>query len=103
MTHAELEKLLQTAGFPVAYHHFNAPPDGIFLVYLDDGLTPFFADNRTYAGARSYRLELYSAMDPEDARESVASVLDAADIPYTADTIYVESERLFETIFEIEV
>ena len=103
MTHEELEELLIPSGLPVAFHHFDAPPSGAFLVYLDDGENPFFADNRTYSSARGYRVELYSAVDPESERNTVAAILDANDIPYTVDSTYVESERLFEIIFEIEV
>mgnify|MGYP006934500621 FL=1 len=103
MTHAELETLLAAVGLPVAYHHFDAPPTAPFLVYLDSASGPFYADDRTYAESRGYRLELYGAMDLETEADRVRSVLDAASIPYTVDHSYVESEALFEVIFEIEV
>ena len=103
MTHAELEKLLAAGGLPGAYHHFDAPPAAPFLVYLDNGSDPFFADNRTYTEATGYRIELYGPLDLEPETAKIRAVLDAANIPYTVSHSYVESEALFESIFEIEV
>lgn len=103
MSHTELEKLLAAVGLPVAYHHFDAPPTAPFLVYLDSGSDPFYADNRTYTEAAGYRIELYGPLDLEPEAAKVRAVLDAADIPYTVSHSYVESEALFEAIFEIEV
>ena len=103
MTHAQVEALLTEAGIPVAYHHFDAPQEGPFLVYLDDGNDPFFADNCNFEDVTAYRLELYSAIDPEQDAAKIAAVLNQQKIPYTKDFAFVESKKLFEVIFEIEV
>ena len=103
MTHDELLAVLRPTGLPWAYHHWEgkqAPPYGVYLDTEDD---PFFADNQTYTSFRSVRLEVYSLeRDPAlDAR--VKAALDAAELSYDVDYTWIESEGLYETIFECEV
>ena len=46
MTDQEIDKMLRSAGFPTAYHHFEEEeaPDPPFVVYLYPGNDPFAAD-----------------------------------------------------------
>lgn len=103
MTHAELLTILKPVGIPWAYHHWGKPPAPPYGVYLDGPYDSFHADNRNYFSAHQIRLEVYSTdRNPElDAR--VEAALTAAEIPYEADFDYLESEALYESIFEIEV
>lgn len=103
MTHDELLNILRPTGIPWTYHHWEGHQDPPYGVYLDQNDDPFFADDKTYVFFSDMRLELYSLeRDPAlDAR--VRDVLDAAGIPYDVDFTYIESEGLYESIFEIEV
>lgn len=103
MTHTELLEVLQTTGIPWAYHHWEGkqtPPYGVYLDQRDD---PFYADNLTYIDFRETRLEVYS-LERDPALDSrVKAALDNAGISYEVDYTWIESEGLYETIFEIEV
>lgn len=103
MTHEELLRVLEPTGLPWAYHHWEQPPPPPYGVYLDNSYDPFYADNRNYFNVRRVRLEVYSGHRdaPLDAR--VEAALDAASVPYEADFEYLESEQLYESIYEIEV
>lgn len=103
MTDAELLAVLKTTGLPWTYHHWDAPPPPPYGVYLDDEDDPFFADNRTYAFFRAVRLELYSLERDPALDDRVRAALDAAGLSFDVDYTYVESEGLYETIFEFEV
>ena len=103
MTYGELEQLLQQTGMPWAYHHWDAPPPLPWGVYLSTEDDPFFADNRTYLLTSGIRLEVYSLARDPALDDAVRAVLDGADIPYDVSYTYIESEGLYETIFEIEV
>ena len=49
------------------------------------------------------QLELYTLQRDRALDDRVRTVLDAADIPYEVQFAWIESEGLYETIFEIEV
>lgn len=103
MTYEELLDILRPIGIPWAYHHLNgkqAPPYGVYLDVDDD---PFHADDITYTYFREMRLEVYSLERDPALDKRVRDALDAAGISYDVDYTWVESEDLYETIFEIEV
>ncbi len=103
MTHEELLEVLRPAGLPWAYHHWDKPPAPPYGVYLDEEDDPFYADNRNYVCFRAVRLEVYSLERDPALDDKVRAALDGAGISYDADHTYIESEGLYETIFEFEV
>ena len=103
MTFAELVTILEPTGFPWTYHHWDTPPPPPYGVYLSVRDNPFFADNRTYTFCAGIRLEVYSLERDTSLDDKVRAALDAAEIPYDTDYTFLESEGLYESIFEIEV
>ena len=103
MTFAELVAILEPTGFPWNYHHWDTPPPPPYGVYLSVRDDPFFADNRTYTFSAGIRLEVYSLERDTSLDDKVRAALDAAEIPYDTDYTFLESEGLYESIFEIEV
>lgn len=103
MTHAELLAILAPVGIPWAYHHWEKPPAPPYGVYIDGPYNPFYGDNINYFNGRQLRLEIYDTVRDPALDAKVEAVLTAADIPYEADFEFVESECLYESIFEIEV
>ncbi|MGI5954273.1 hypothetical protein [Dysosmobacter sp.] len=103
MTFAELVAILEPTGFPWTYHHWDTPPPPPYGVYLSVRDNPFFADNRTYTFSAGIRLEVYSLERDTSLDDKVRAALDAAEIPYDTDYTFLESEGLYESIFEIEV
>lgn len=90
-----------------AYDHFRqsdvVPPP--FAVYRRVAPQNFSADGVVYHRGDNVDLELY-AESPEDMAElmeKTEQLLDAAEIYYnlTADTVYIESEDFYETLYEI--
>lgn len=65
MTLAELKKILDATGYPVAYSHFTAtatkpvplPP---YICYLVDGSPNMMADNKVYQKVNDVNIELYT-------------------------------------------
>ena len=103
MTFAELVAILEPTGFPWTYHHCDTPPPPPYGVYLSVRDNLFFADNRTYTFSAGIRLEVYSLERDTSLDDKVRAALDAAEIPYDTDYTFLESEGLYESIFEIEV
>ncbi|MGI5963671.1 MAG: hypothetical protein ACOX7N_08165 [Lawsonibacter sp.] len=103
MTYEKLLAILSPVGIPWAYHHWDKPPALPYGVYLDGPYTTLYADNKNYLNIQTIRLEVYSSVrDPSlDAKVEVA--LTAGGLTYEVDFEYLESEGLYESIFEIEV
>lgn len=103
MTHEELLDILAPVGIPWTYHHWENPPAPPYGVYIDGAYDPFHADNISYFNAVGIRLEVYDTVRDPALDAKIEAALTAADIPYEADFAYVESDGLYESIFEIEV
>lgn len=108
MTFPELQILLEATGFPVAYSHFTetddspipAPP---FICYLCTYSDHFFADNKVYKSIDTVHIELYTNKKDLDAEAKLEAILDANEIPYQTIEVYIEVEKLFQKIYEVEV
>lgn len=103
MTFAELVAILTPTGIPWTYHRWDKPPSPPYGVYLSVRDNPFFADDQTYAFTSGIQLEVYSLERDTSLDDAVRAALDAAQIPYDTDYTFLESEGLYESIFEIEV
>lgn len=105
MTYAEIADLISSTGLPSVYHHWEkgkAPPLP-YLVFYYDSRSDFKADNRNYQKIVSVTLELYSERKNFAAEEAVEAVLEKNSIPYTKEETYIESECMFENIYEFEI
>jgi hypothetical protein len=108
MTLAELKQLLDTTGYPVAYSHFNntaenPPPSPPFITYLEAFSSNQFADNKVYKKVKNIQVELYTNYKDLTAESTLENVLDANEIPYETTEAFIESEQLFQKIYEIGV
>lgn len=108
MTLTELVTILNATGFPVAYSHFtettnNPLPNPPFITYIVPSSDNLFADNKTYKKINNIDIELYTDKKNLLAEETLEDLLDANKIPYQTNETYIESERLFQKIYEIGV
>lgn len=103
MSYDGLLAILSPVGIPWAYHHWDAPPPPPYGVYLEGPYNTFYADDQNYLNVHTIRLEVYSAVRDPELDEKVEAALTAAGLTYTADFEWLESESLYESIFEIEV
>ncbi|WP_456282878.1 hypothetical protein [Bacillus sp. JZ34] len=108
MTLAELKKLLEATGYPVAYSHFNesaskSPPDPPFITYSAPDTSNFMADNKVYKKITNAQIELYTNIKDLEAEAKLEQLLDGSNIPYEADETWIESEQLFQRIYDLGV
>ena len=105
MTYEEITAMMQEIGLPCAYHHFaegESPPPP-FVVYLSPGEHTFHADNINYYSWKQLDVELYTDTKDPDAEQRVEDVLTAHGISYVKSEAWIESERLYEVLYEMEV
>lgn len=102
-----LLNIMREIGFPFAYHHFaeGESPNPPFLLFLTPESSNFAADGKTYFKANEVHIELYADYKNPVLEEQVEAVLDRHGIFYNKTETFIESEKLYETlyIFEMEV
>lgn len=105
MTHEEVMKMAEETGLPSAYDHFaeGESPEPPFLVYLYPKADNFSADGIAYFKINLLNLELYTDVKDVELEERVEAVLDSHGIFYAKSEVWIESEHLYEVLYEMEV
>lgn len=102
-----LLEIMREIGFPFAYHHFaeGESPNPPFLLFLTPASSNFAADGKAYFKVNEVHIELYTDYKNPSVEEKVEAVLDRHGIFYNKTETFIESEKLYETlyIFEMEV
>ncbi|WP_342541046.1 hypothetical protein MHI39_08215 [Heyndrickxia sp. FSL K6-6286] len=104
----ELKDLLDTVGYPVAYYQFiatnNKPvPDPPYITYLVAYSSNFMADGKVYKKIDNVQVELYTVKKDLTAEAKLEAVLDNNEIPYQTTETFIESEGLFQKIYEVRL
>jgi len=101
----ELKKILDATGYPVAYSHFTALPGNPvpkppYICYLVDGSPNMIADNKVHHKINDITIELYTIKKDLVAEAKLEQVLDDNEIPYESSEVFIDSEKLFQKIYE---
>ena len=106
MTLAQLYDVL-SAAFPnkVAYRAFpeGEVPEMPYLIINEQRTDNFAADNKVYHKRIVADVELYTQLKSPATEQTLENALDQAQIFYNASDLYLDDERCFERIYEIEV
>ncbi len=100
-----IAELIKSMGLPFAYDHFAegespAPP---LICYLTPGSDNFAADGRAYYKINIVNIELYTDTKDPSVEQKIESVLDANDIFYDKTEVWIESEKLYEVLYQFEM
>lgn len=101
----ELIESLKKTGFPAAYHHFEERqgPKPPFIVYYEKGTNNMIADGKVYKKICRVNVELYTDCKDLEAEEKVEMALDEIGACWEKEEDYIESERMYEVLYEMEV
>lgn len=105
MTHDDVLKMIGEMRIPYAYDHFSEgeavkPP---FLVFLYPKAANFAADGVAFFKINQLDIELYTDLKKPDLEERVEAVLLKYGIFYGKTEVWIESEKLYEVLYEMEV
>ena len=97
--------MLSEIGLPYAYHHFaeGEAPDPPFICYLTPGSDNFAADGKVYYKIDEYHIELYTNVKSPETETQLEAVLDEHGIFYDKSEVWIESERLYEVLYQFEI
>jgi len=105
MTHKEIATMVASIGYPYAYFQF---PEGtaqpcpyvvFFFVETDD----LYADESNYQRIERINVELYTDEKDFSAEAAVESVLSSNGLTYYKEENYIESEKMWQIAYEMEV
>lgn len=101
MDEKRLLELLKNTELPIAYHHFKKPPKPPYIVYLFNYSSNFGADNGVYSKANNYQVELYTTKKDPAIEKMIEDLFDENDIFWEKTETYIESEGLYQVLYEI--
>ena len=103
MTQAELYTHLKSLGLPIAYNHFDTAPSIPYMVYKYTGSNDFIADNKNYADISSFTVELYTRKKDLATEKLVEDKFKALELPYTDMESWIDTDKLFQIAYEIQI
>ena len=105
MTYEEICEMVQEIGLPFAYHHFaeGESPSPPFLLFLSPGEHTFGAGDLMYISFKKLDIEIYTDEKSPETEERVEEILHQHNIYFTKTELWIESERLYEVLYETEV
>ncbi len=105
MRHEEVLAMVAELELPYAYHHFaeGEAPEPPFVVFLYPSADNFAADGVVYFSSNVLHIEVYTDKKNPTLEEQVEAVLTKHGIFYSKSEVWIESERLYEVLYEMEV
>lgn len=110
MKNSEIKQILADKGMeetelPFAYHHFaeGESPSPPFLIFLSPGENTFSSDNYMYHSFKQLDIELYTDIKNPEIEENIERILKRHKIYYIKSEVWIESEKLYEVLYEMEV
>ena len=105
MTAKEAAAMVAETGLPTAYHHFaeGQAPEPPFVVYLFPGTDNFAADGQVYFKVNELDVELYTDKKSPALEDRLEGILDAHGLFYQKSESWIESEKMYEVLYEMEV
>lgn len=98
-------EILEKAGFSYAYDHFaeGESPEPPFVCYLLPQSIHFAADGVAYYRISGVHIELYTDIKDVAAERRLEDVLDGHGIFYKKSEVWIESEKLYEVLYQFDM
>lgn len=103
MTYQEIFTMLQETNLPVAYDFFETEQQLPYIAFVYPSNNDFIADNSNYAEIVRIEVELYTERKSIPTEKILEAVLKSHNIVYTKTSMWLESESMNETIYEMEI
>ena len=107
MTYTELISMMDdiksVTGAEYAYDHFaeGESPDPPFICFLFPESRDFLADDLNFYKQSELDLELYTDAKNPALEELIEAELETFELVYSKTEVWIESERLYEVLYEM--
>lgn len=105
MTFQEVYQMLTSTGLEVVYYQFpaNSNPQLPYIVYYYPQSNNFGADDSVFKKIQQLNIELYTKEKSFVHEQLLEDVLDANGFYYEKNETYIDSEMMYEVLYEMEV
>lgn len=105
MTYDQIMEIAEETNLPYSYDHFaeGESPDPPFLIFMLPNESHFHADGRTYYVTTDLVFELYTDIKDPVLEKRIESILQGHEINYEKSETWIETEKMYEVIYEMEV
>lgn len=103
LTISDIANILDSIGYPVAYHHFKQKTKAPYVIYYNPVSDGFGADNKNYFNVNSVHIELYTLKKDKISEEKIEGLLNENNIFWERSEVYIDSEDLYRVLYEIEI
>ena len=105
MKYEDVMAMLTECNLPFAYDHFaeGESPDPPFLVFLFPGTDNMFADNQVYYKVNELNIELYTDKKDPEIEIQIEDILSDHEIAYEKTEVWIESEKMYEVMYQTEI
>lgn len=105
MTYKAIADMVKSFGLPYAYYQFEEgsgqqPP---FVVFYYPDRNDFRADDRNYVKIPTLKIELYTDNKDFVKEDEIEEILDRNELTYEKDEAYIESEKMYQVVYTMEV
>ena len=104
MTHEDVMQMLAETEIPFAYDHFaeGKSPDPPFICFFP-GSENFAADNVVFMEFSNLSIELYTDEKNPELEDRVEAVLNVHELFWNKSEVWIESEKLYEVLYQMTV
>ena len=97
--------MFETYGIPITYYSFpeKHAPALPYAVYYFPDQRPEAADDISWTGIATLNVELYTREKDFMTESKVEEILSAYDLVYTKDESYINTEHMFQVLYQMEV
>lgn len=105
MTYEEIKAGLAAAGFPLTYYQWpiSQAPDLPYVVYYYPNRSDDPADNVNYGKITALNVELYTPIKSFADETRMEDALTAMGLVWEKSETYLDSEQMYEVLYESEV
>ena len=105
MTYDEIASMIESTGLNNAYYQYpeGEAPDLPYILFYYPERDDFQADNKNYAKIPQLNIELYTKEKDFEKEDLIEALLDANDLAYDKEEQYIESEKMYEVLYTMEV
>ena len=103
MTYMDLINEIKALGFSCTYGSFKSKPPIPFCTVNFAYNNDMIADNQNYQDVGQYQLEYYNSIKYPLDEQKIESKLKELRLPYTKVETFLDSEDLYQIIYEIQL
>ena len=105
MTYKEIASMIESIGLPFAYYQFSedtaeAPP---FVVFFYSQTADLYADDLNFQRIEQLNIELYTSEKDFELEARIEKLLNDHGLTYYREENYLDSEKMFQIAYEMEV